>query len=138
METATHLSPAVADMLASDAASRALGIVVDSADSGGRATTRMTVRDDMVNGHKIGHGGLIFTLADTAFACARTAHGPVTVASSAEIIFVTPARLCDGVVAEAVERTRFGRHGIYDVTVRRNEKVIAEFWGRSATLRNAS
>ncbi len=98
----------------------------------------MTVRDDMVNGHAIAHGGLIFTLADTAFACACNSFGPVTVAASADIVFVAPARAGDVLVAEAALRTRFGRAGLYDVTVRRGGEVIAEFRGRSHELGPAS
>lgn len=121
-------------MMAADEASRSLGITVISVDEG-RAAVRMTVRPDMVNGHEIAHGGLIFTLADTAFACACNSWGPVTVAAGAEIVFARPARLGDELVAEAAMRTRFGRSGVYDVTVRRGEEVIAEFRGRSQELR---
>ncbi|MBN9619164.1 MAG: hydroxyphenylacetyl-CoA thioesterase PaaI [Actinobacteria bacterium] len=120
-------------MMADDGASRALGIELVEAGEG-RAVTRMTVRADMVNGHAIAHGGLIFTLADTAFACACNSYGPVTVAAGAEIVFVAPARLGDELVAEAVVRTRFGRSGVYDVTVRRGDDVVAEFRGRSHRL----
>src|SRR5271166_3558442 len=120
-------------MMAKDEASRGLGIELIDQDEG-RAVTRMTVRDDMVNGHAIAHGGLIFTLADTAFACACNSFGPVTVASSADIVFVAPARAGDVLVAEAVLRTRFGRAGLYDVTVRRGGEVIAEFRGRGHEL----
>ena len=88
--------------------------------------------------HAIAHGGLIFTLADTAFACACNSYGPVTVAASADIVFVAPARLGDVLVAEAVVRTRFGRSGLYDVTVRRDSDVIAEFRGRSHQLAPAA
>ena len=91
----------------------------------------MTIRADMVNGHDIAHGGLLFTLADTAFACACNSHGPATVAAGAEIVFVAPARRGDVLVADALERTTFGRSGVYDVTVRRDTEVIAEFRGRS-------
>jgi acyl-CoA thioesterase len=115
--------PSVETMMANDAASRALGIELIDQDEG-RAVTRMTVRGDMVNGHAMAHGGLIFTLADTAFACACNSFGPVTVAASAEIVFVAPARA----------GTRFGRSGVYDVTVRRGGEVIAEFRGRSYQL----
>jgi phenylacetic acid degradation protein PaaD len=129
--------PAVDAMMAKDEASRALGIeLIDLGE--GRAVTRMTVRDDMVNGHAMAHGGLVFTLADTAFACACNSFGPVTVAASADITFVAPARLGDVLVAEAALRTRFGRAGLYDVTVRRGEDVIAEFRGRSRQLGPAS
>ena len=125
--------PSVAEMMARDEASRGLGIELVEQDEG-RAVTRMTVRRDMVNGHAMAHGGLIFALADTAFACACNSFGPVTVAASAEIVFVAPARAGDVLVAEAVLRTRFGRAGLYDVTVRRDEDVIAEFRGRSHEL----
>ncbi len=126
---------AVRRMMADDAASRLLGIeVLDCAD--GRAVARMRVREDMVNGHGIVHGGLVFALADTAFACACNSWGPVTVAAAAEIAFVTPGRIGDELRAEASVRTRFGRTGIYDITVRRGDEVVAEFRGRSSTLRN--
>jgi acyl-CoA thioesterase len=134
---------AVNRMLDEDAASRALGIeVLDAAD--GRARARMTVRADMVNGHGIAHGAFVFAVADTAFACACNSHGPVTVAAAAEITFVAPARLGEVLEASAVERTRFGRSGIYDVTVRRagavdgaDGEVVAEFRGTSRTVRTA-
>ena len=125
---------AAREMMANDAASRALGIELVDLDEG-RAVTRMTVRADMVNGHDIAHGGFVFSLADTAFACACNSYGPVTVASGAEISFVRPAALGDELVAEAVMRTRYGRSGICDVTVRRGDTVIAEFRGRSQQLR---
>jgi acyl-CoA thioesterase len=125
--------PAVEAMMARDEASRGLGIeLIEQGE--GRAVTRMTVREDMLNGHAMAHGGLIFTLADTAFACACNSFGPVTVAASADIVFVAPARGGDVLVAEAVLRTRFGRAGLYDVTVRRGGDVIAEFRGRSHQL----
>ena len=130
-------TPGVQAMMKKDEASRGLGIeLVDQGE--GRAVTRMTIRADMVNGHAIAHGGLIFTLADTAFACACNSHGPVAVAASADIVFVAPAREGDVLIAEAVERTRFGRSGLYDVTVRRGADVIAEFRGRSYQLASGS
>jgi acyl-CoA thioesterase len=131
----SHTSGAQA-MMARDAASRGLGIEL-VVHGEGRAVTRMTVRADMVNGHAIAHGGLIFTLADTAFACACNSYGPVTVAAAADIVFVAPAREGDVLLAEAVVRTRFGRSGVYDVTVRRGAEVIAEFRGRSHQLASA-
>ncbi len=122
--------PSVQAMMARDEASRSLGIeLVDHAE--GRAVTRMTVRPDMLNGHAVAHGGLIFALADTAFACACNSYGPVTVAAAAEIVFVTPAYAGDVLTGEAVVRTRFGRAGLYDVTIRRDGDVIDEFRGRS-------
>ena len=123
-------------MMAADAASRALGIEVIE-QSEGRAVTRMTVRPDMVNGHAVAHGAMVFAIADTAFACACNSYGPATVAAAAEIVFVAPARTGDVLTAEAVMRTSFGRSGVYDVTVRRGADVIAEFRGRSQQLRSA-
>ena len=122
----------VARMLDDDAASRALGIEVTDA-AGGNATARMRVRSDMVNGHGIVHGAFVFAVADTAFACACNSHGPVAVAAAVDITFVAPARAGDLLEARAEQRTRFGRSGIYDVTVRRGTDVIAEFRGTSRT-----
>jgi acyl-CoA thioesterase len=126
----------VAAMLAADRASAALGIQVIG-HGPGWAHARMTVRPDMVNGHDLAHGGLIFALADTAFACACNGWGPVTVAAGAEISFLAPARLGDQLEAQAQVRARRGRTGIYDVTVQRAGEVIAEFRGRSSELRAA-
>ncbi|MDT4928372.1 MAG: acyl-CoA thioesterase [Pseudonocardiales bacterium] len=124
---------AVLEMMAADRASRALGIeLIEFGD--GWARTRMVVRDDMANGHDIAHGGLVFTLADTAFACACNSWGAATVAAGCEINFVTAARVGDVLDARAEMRTRYGRHGIYDVTVRRGDDVVAEFRGRSHQL----
>ena len=122
-------------MYADDLASQGLGIVVSDVTPG-RATTCMTVTDSMINGHAICHGGYVFTLADSAFAFACNTYDAVTVAAAADITFVAPARLGDELVAEAVERRRFGRSGIYDVTVRRGDgSVVAEFRGSSRTIR---
>ena len=104
----------------------------------GRAVLRLRVTESMINGHGLAHGGYVFLLADTAFAYACNSHGPATVASGAEITFVAPARLGEELIATAVERTRFGRNGIYDVTVDRADPtgttVIAEFRGRSRVV----
>ncbi|MEU8245032.1 hydroxyphenylacetyl-CoA thioesterase PaaI [Nonomuraea sp. NPDC048916] len=122
-------------MMASDTASAALGIELVELGPG-RAACRMTVTRQMINGHELCHGGYVFLLADTAFACACNTHGPVTVAAGAEITFVAPARESDVLVAEAVERTRYGRSGIYDITVRKSDgQVVAEFRGRSREMR---
>ena len=116
----------VHEMMAADRASAALGIeLLEVGD--GTARCRMTVRDDMVNGYDIAHGGLVFT----AFACACNSWGELTVAAGAEITFVAAARRGDVLEASAAVRTRFGRHGIYDITVRRGDEVVAEFRGRS-------
>jgi acyl-CoA thioesterase len=121
-------------MWAGDRASQALGMrLVDVAP--GRAVLEMTVRDDMVNGHAIGHGGLTFSLADSAFAFACNSYNRSTVAHECEIRFTAPTRLGDVLVAEAVERSREGRDGVYDVTVRCGDRVVAEFVGRSKEIR---
>jgi acyl-CoA thioesterase len=123
-------SDPAADMFAADVASRGLGMTLLSAGEGA-ASVRMQIGPQMVNGHGIAHGGYLFLLADTAFACACNSHGPVTVAAGAEITFVSPVRAGDLLTATAQERVRFGRSGIYDVTVRRGDEVVAEFRGRS-------
>jgi acyl-CoA thioesterase len=121
-------------MFDADLASRSLGI--ELVDVGvGTAVARMRVTESMINGHDIAHGGYVFLLADTAFACACNSFGPVTVASGADITFVTSARLGDELVATARLRTGYGRNGLYDVTVTSGDTVIAEFRGRSRTLR---
>lgn len=134
----------VESMFAADEASRRLGIEL-LAHGEGTADLRMTVTRTMVNGHGIAHGGYVFLLADSAFACACNSHGPVTVAAGADIDFVAPAHEGDVLVATARERTRFGRSGIYDVTVlraadgpgeERTGEVVAEFRGRSRSLRS--
>ncbi|MEU6238295.1 hydroxyphenylacetyl-CoA thioesterase PaaI [Kitasatospora sp. NPDC047058] len=117
-----------------DEACRALGIALDEV-SAGRARMRMTVAPAMVNGHGIAHGGHLFLLADAAFSYACNSYGPVTVAQAAQITFLAPAAVGDELTAEAVERVRSGRSGIYDVTVRDAAgKVIAEFRGQSVML----
>jgi acyl-CoA thioesterase len=122
-------------MLSSDEASRSLGI--ELLDVGpGRARMRMRVTETMVNGHGIAHGGLVFALADSAFAVACNSHGTVTVASGADVTFVAPGRLGDVLLADAEERTLVGRSGLTDVTVTREDdgSVIAMFRGRSRSL----
>jgi acyl-CoA thioesterase len=123
-----------------DAASAALGI--ELVDVGpGRARLRMRVTDVMVNGHAIAHGGLVFTLADSAFAVACNTHGVVTVAAGADITFVAPARLGDVLLADAVEQVRYGRSGVTDVRVLREGPdggtLVALFQGRSRALPGA-
>ena len=125
---------AAAAMWAGDNASQALGMRIVSV-APGRATLEMTVREDMVNGHGIGHGGLTFSLADSAFAFACNSYNRSTVAASCEIRFLAPTRLGDVLVAEAVERAREGRDGTYDITVRCGDAVVAEFVGRSKEIR---
>ena len=124
-----------AAMWAADRASQALGVEVTDV-SPGHAVARLTVTATMVNGHAIAHGGYVFLLADTAFAFACNTYGPVTVAAACDVVFLAPAHLGDELIAEAAERHRHGRSGIYDVTVRLPDTtVIAEFRGHSRTLR---
>jgi acyl-CoA thioesterase len=124
---------AASAMFGADRASRGLGIqLLWAGDS--TAAVQMTVTAAMVNGHGMAHGGYVFLLADTAFACACNSAGPVTVAAGADITFVAPAREGDTLTATATERVSYGRSGIYDVTVRRGTDVIAEFRGRSRTI----
>jgi acyl-CoA thioesterase len=123
-------------MLETDEAARSLGITLTEFGDG-RAIASMRVAGSMVNGHGMAHGGYVFLLADTAFAYACNSRGPVTVAAGAEVSFVAAAELGDLLVATAEERTLFGRNGIYDVTVRREDTVIAEFRGRSRSIGEA-
>jgi acyl-CoA thioesterase len=121
-------------MWANDRASRWLGMQLLEV-APGRAVVQMTLGEEMVNGHGIGHGGLTFTLADSAFAFACNSYNRSTVAASCEIRFLAPTRLGDVLVAEAVERSRSGRDGVYDITVRSGEILVAEFVGRSKEIR---
>jgi acyl-CoA thioesterase len=126
-----------AAMLAADDASRRLGIELLEV-SPGRARVRMPVTEAMLNGHRICHGGYVFLLADTAFAVACNTYGNTTVAAGADVTFVRPVGPGELLVAEAVERGRYGSSGLYDVTVTGADgAVVAEFRGRSRTLRTA-
>jgi acyl-CoA thioesterase len=121
------------DMFERDTASQALGMfLVEAGD--GAAVVRMQVTDAMVNGHGMTHGGFVFLLADTAFACACNSRGPVTVAAGADITFVQTTKAGDLLEARAVERVTSGRSGVYDVTVRCDGDVVAEFRGRSRMI----
>ena len=120
-------------MAAGDRTAQSLGIAVDEVGPG-RATVRMTLREDMVNGHDIGHGGLTFTVADSAFSFACNSYNRRTVAAGAEIRFLAPTRRGDVLVAAATERERSGRDGVYDVTVTVGETVVATFVGRSKEI----
>ena len=124
-----------AGMFAEDRAAQALGMEV-TAIGPGSATLTMTVREHMLNGHAICHGGLIATLADTAFAYGCNSYDELTVASGFSIDFVAPGRLGDVLTAHCTEVSRAGRTGVYDVTVenQRGER-IAVFRGRSYTAK---
>src|SRR6266702_5716907 len=129
---AQHVAERAAEALfARDMASRMLGIRVVGVKPG-HARLTMTVRADMVNGHRICHGGLIFTLADSAFAASCNSHNENTVTAAASIDFLAPASEGDELSAEANELWRSGRSGLYEITVtnQRGER-IALFRGRS-------
>lgn len=118
-------------VLANDHASKNLGIRLEEVTPG-FARLRMTVRTDMLNGHGICHGGIVFALADTAFAVACNTYNAVTVAAAASIDFLSPARAPDELVAEARELWRSKRSGIYEITVANQRgETIALFRGRS-------
>lgn len=126
-----------AAMWKNDLTAHALGMSI-GAVAPGKATLSMPVRPDMCNGHKICHGGMIFTLADTAFAYACNSHNRVTVASNCTVTFVAPAQAGDNLTAVAEERHRGGRSGVCDVTVTdQTGKLIAVFRGHSTELKGA-
>ncbi|GAA2186684.1 MULTISPECIES: hydroxyphenylacetyl-CoA thioesterase PaaI [Leucobacter] len=118
-------------MLRSDTAKTAFGIRLQSLERG-RAELSMAVRDDMVNGFGITHGGMVFTLADTAFAYACNEGENAVVASGVDITFTRASRAGDTLTAVAERRWVSGRNGLYDITVRdQHGDTIAEFRGRS-------
>ncbi len=118
-------------MYANDRASQSLGIEV-AVTAPGAAEAVMTVTETMLNGHDICHGGLVFALADTAFAFACNAYDNVTVAGGGSIDFLRPSRLGDRLTATARERQRGLRAGVYDVTVRNQDgRDVALFRGRA-------
>ena len=118
-------------MMDRDLAAIALGMVVER-DDPGHAVVSMRVRDDMTNGFHITHGGLVFTLADTAFAIACNEDNNVTVAAGADITFLKSTVSGQTLTATAVRRARAGRTGLYDVTVVDDHgDTVAEFRGRS-------
>lgn len=118
-------------MYADDNASRALGIEIEIPEPGSAVAT-MTVRKDMVNGFDICHGGLVFTLADTAFAFACNAYDDVTVAGAGSIDFLRPVFLGDELKAVALEEHRGRRGGVYAVEiVNQQSEFVALFRGRA-------
>ena len=125
-------------MMQRDRASASLGMVVER-DDVGHAVVSMPLRDDMMNGHDVTHGGLVFAVADTAFAIACNDDVDVTLAAGADITFLKATHAGQTLTATAVVRTLSGRSGIYDVTVvDETGDVVAEFRGRSRTLRQGS
>ena len=118
-------------MFARDRAAQALGMNIVRVQPGSALLT-MKVRSDMVNGHHICHGGMLFSLADTAFAYACNSYNRNTVASACHIDFLASAKEGEMLEAEAVERSAAGRTGVYDVTIKVvGGKTIALFRGKS-------
>jgi acyl-CoA thioesterase len=136
MATPEETAAAVGEaMYARDRASQALGMALEEMRPG-YARLRMTVRADMLNGHGTCHGGLVFALADSAFAFACNSHDVRTVAAGCSIEFLSPAREGDELVAVAEERFRAERNGVYDAEVRRADgSLVATFRGRAAATR---
>lgn len=134
METRTTAAEVAAAMLAREGTGPSWGIEIEAAGEG-YARVRMTVRADMLNGHGLAHGGMIFALADSAFAYACNSRNVASVAAQASIVFVAPANAGDVLIAEASERALVGRTGTYAVSVRTADgRAIADFHGMSRTI----
>ena len=120
-------------MMERDRASAGLGMIVQRTEPG-LAVVSMVIRDDMLNGFDVTHGGIVFALADTAFAiCCNDSHH-VTLAAGADIAFLKPTTSGQTLTATAMLRTKSGRSGIYDVSVTDDDTApVAEFRGRSRT-----
>ena len=124
-------------MLAEEGTGPAWGIVIEEARAG-YARLRMTLREDMLNGHRIAHGGMVFSLADTAFAYVCNGRNERTVSAQASIVFLDAAKEGETLVAEGEELSRVGRSGVTRVTVRSEDgRPIAEFTGYSRTIGGA-
>lgn len=135
----TSLAQATAHaMWSRDRTAHAMGMHL-SLIAPGSATLTMSVRQDMLNGHNICHGGMIFTLADTAFAYACNSYNHNTVASACHIDFLAPALEGDMLEAHAAEQSLSGRTGVYDITVRHaiTHQAIALFRGKSYRIQGA-
>lgn len=137
-EEASAARRAVDALYAADTAAQALGIEI-LAVAAGEVRVAMTVRPDMLNGHGTCHGGILFALADTAFAYACNSRGAAMVASGASIEFLAPAAAGERLTASARETSRGERYGIYDVAVSTEAGAPrAQFRGRSARWRPAA
>ena len=124
-------------MLADEGTGPAWGIVIEEAHAG-RCRLRMGLRPDMLNGHGIAHGGMLFALADTAFAYVCNGRNERAVAAQASIVFLDAARAGETLIAEAEEISRAGRSGVTRVAVRTSDgRPVAEFTGYSRTIGGA-
>jgi acyl-CoA thioesterase len=128
---------AIADhMLSQEGTGPAWGIEIEDVGEG-YARVAMTVRADMLNGHRIVHGAMVFAVADTAFAYACNSRNVATVAQQASIVFVSAAREGERLVAEAKEAVVEGRTGVYEIIVRAGDRTVAAFQGLSRTIGGA-
>jgi acyl-CoA thioesterase len=122
-------------MHANDDAARALGIEILESTPG-RARLALNVERRMTNGHDVCHGGVLFTLADTAFAHASNNRNRITVAAAASIQFLAPAQIGDRLIATAFERARGKRSGVYDIEIHNQDnRLIALFRGNAHQIR---
>ncbi|KIN63087.1 putative phenylacetic acid degredation protein [Sulfitobacter noctilucicola] len=122
-------------MFASDSASPGLGMAITDIGPG-HATMTMTVRQDMLNGHRICHGGFIFTLADSAFAFACNSYNQLVVAQQNQITYLSPGKEGEVLTATATEASRSGRSGVYDVRVTGEDgRAVALFRGLSRSVK---
>lgn len=118
-----------------DSASQRLNMALDRI-APGQATLSMTVTQDMSNGHGNCHGGYIFTLADSTFAFACNSYNQLTVAQHCSVSYLVPVRIGDRLTANAVEVSRTGRSGIYDIRITNQDGThVAEFRGHSRTVK---
>lgn len=125
------------EMLAAEGTGPAWGIVIEEARAG-YARLRLVLREDMLNGHRIAHGGMVFSLADTAFAYVCNGRNERTVAAQASIVFLDAAREGETLIAEGTEVSHVGRSGVTRVSVTTSEgRQIAEFTGYSRTIGGA-
>jgi acyl-CoA thioesterase len=121
-------------MLSAEGTGPAWGVEIEEAREG-YSRIRMRLRESMLNGHRIAHGGMIFALADTAFAYACNSRNLKTVAAQASIVFLDAAREGELLVAEAEEQALSGRSGVYNVKVRGEDgRTIAVFQGLSRSI----
>jgi acyl-CoA thioesterase len=135
MDEADALARRVAEaMLVREGAGPSWGVSIEEAREG-YARVSMLVRADFLNGHNIAHGGMIFSLADSAFAYACNSRNETTVAQQASIVFLAPAQAGETLIAEAREASRVGRSGAYQVSVKTADgRAVAEFSGLSRTI----
>jgi len=133
-ETAEKVAQTILEL---DQTCRSMGISLENINEG-TAKLSLRIKEQHINGHGICHGGIIFTLADSAFAFACNSRNTASVAQHANVTFIRPAKLGDKLFATAKEISLIKRNGIYDVTIKNeNADVVAEFRGYSRTIKGA-